>query len=301
MREQHRLDIPTSACRTIFLKAAARAQQLQHQMQQALEQATNRPREESAAVDDLIAEADGVMVPIVDTQGAPEKTAFASDRRGHRVVCWKEAKTAAIGRVSTGQWHYAASFGDGESLLKGSSLAAAAAEYQAGCEVQVIADGALWIQEWAEGVFGTDAHQTVDLYHLLEYAAAAGQEMETRSTSSEETLCEMCRSGRAEEAAAELKRSLHYDANRPESAVFKFVRYVENRPGQFDYPRLRERKMPVGSGKIESTNRQLIQKRLKLPGAWWLPRSVGLALHLLVTWYNPQWDSLWTASPQLAA
>jgi hypothetical protein len=196
------------------------------------------------------------------------------------VVCWEEAKTAAIGRASTKQWHYAASFGD----------------------------GALWIQEWAEGVFGTDAHQTVDLYHLLEYAAAAGQEMDPRSTSWIDTLSKMCRGGRAEEAAAELKRSAHYDADRPESAVFKFVRYIENRPGQFDYPRLCQRNMPVGSGKIESTNRQLVQKRLKLPGTWWHTHTVGLALHLLVTWYNRlvtwynrQWDALWTTSPELAS
>ena len=33
--------------------------------------------------------------------------------------------------------------------------------------------------------------------------------------------------------------------------------------------------LPIGSGKIESTNKHLIQKRLKLPGAWWKKRKCG--------------------------
>ena len=47
------------------------------------------------------------------------------------------------------------------------------------------------------------------------------------------------------------------------------VRYMKNRPGQFEYKTAIDQQLPIGSGKIESAHRSLIQKRLKLPGAWW--------------------------------
>lgn len=274
------------------------------QLQQALSAATSSAETASEALPEavVIAEADGVMVPMVNTTVPPEKAPFSSDRRRHRSVLWKEAKTAAISISSdAGNWRYAASFGDADALVKGGALAAAAVGYQPGMQVHVLADGATWIQEWGEDVFGSDARQTVDLYHLLEYAAAAGHEIDPNSMAWVDSLSTWCRNGSAEEAAAELKRSTFYTPNNQDSAVLKFVRYIENRPNQFNYPTLREAGLPVGSGKIESTNRQLVQKRMKLPGAWWHSSSVPPVLNLLVTWYNGQWKDLWAARPQAAA
>lgn len=61
----------------------------------------------------------------------------------------------------------------------------------------------------------------------------------------------------------------------PESAldndapVRKCYRYITNRPGQFNYNAALEADLPNGSGEIESAHRYVIQKRLKIAGAWW--------------------------------
>ena len=45
-------------------------------------------------------------------------------------------------------------------------------------------------------------------------------------------------------------------------------RYLNNRIHQLDYKSAIGKGLPIGSGEIESAHRYVIQKRLKLSGAW---------------------------------
>ena len=68
-----------------------------------------------------------------------------------------------------------------------------------------------------------------------------------------------------------------------------------NRPGQFDYQAAIQAGLPIGSGEVESAHRYVIQKRLKLPGAWWTPENAQAMLNLRVTRANGGWDRYWDA------
>ena len=54
-----------------------------------------------------------------------------------------------------------------------------------------------------------------------------------------------------------------------------------------------KRSLPIGSGKIENTNRALVQARIKLPGAWWLSENVENIVLLRVLRENGLWSALW--------
>ena len=71
------------------------------------------------------------------------------------------------------------------------------------------------------------------------------------------------------------------------------IQYIENRPGQFEYKKAKELGLPVGSGKIESTHRSLIQRRLKKPGTWWLRSNAEKMADLRVARANNCWKLLW--------
>lgn len=331
LMEQHRVSVSASRCRSIFLRVARATTNLQHSLAEISKAQTKaaqaqvpKPRvqpgsklEEESKVKacEFIAEADGVMVPIVytDTQQAAESMEDNNesdhtknphvDKRKRRNVAWKEARTAAVCGVGSATWKHVATFSNEQGFFEGSYLAANLAGYTPGHNVHVLSDGATWIQDWGEEIFGSDAQPTIDMYHLLEYAAAAGRELDQLEGKHDiwtPILMEFCRSGSAAEAARELK-------NRPDcteeqaSAVFKFVRYVGNRPGMFAYDEVRSHGLPVGSGKIESTNRQVVQRRMKLPGAWWHTNNVDPILHLLTCWYNDDWDQLWAHLRETAA
>ena len=53
------------------------------------------------------------------------------------------------------------------------------------------------------------------------------------------------------------------------------IRYIKNRPGQFHYPEAKAKELPLGSGKVQSTHKSLIQRRLKTSGAWWLKENAN--------------------------
>ena len=51
--------------------------------------------------------------------------------------------------------------------------------------------------------------------------------------------------------------------------------------------------MPIGSGKIESAHRYVIQQRIKIPGAWWTIENADKMLALRVTRANDNWENYW--------
>jgi hypothetical protein len=57
----------------------------------------------------------------------------------------------------------------------------------------------------------------------------------------------------------------------------------------------------IGSGEIESAHRYLIQKRLKLPGAWWQAANAESMLALRVNRANHEWKDYWATNRLQAA
>ena len=52
----------------------------------------------------------------------------------------------------------------------------------------------------------------------------------------------------------------------------------------------------IGSGEIESSNRSITQKRLKIPGAWWKSLNMGTMLCLKTLRSNGEWGQYWKRS-----
>lgn len=70
-------------------------------------------------------------------------------------------------------------------------------------------------------------------------------------------------------------------------------RYIKNRPEQLDYKAAQDNGLPIGSGEIESAHRYVIQKRLKLAGAWWKISNAKNIINLRVCRVNRLWDDYW--------
>jgi len=71
------------------------------------------------------------------------------------------------------------------------------------------------------------------------------------------------------------------------------VRYIDNRPGQFEYPNAIKNGLPIGSGRIESSHRYVMQARLKLTGAWWRKDIADDMLALRTIRANNLWEDYW--------
>ena len=72
-------------------------------------------------------------------------------------------------------------------------------------------------------------------------------------------------------------------------------RYLGARKDQLNYAEALAEGLPIGSGEIESAHRYVAQKRLKLPGAWWLVQHAEHMLALRINRLNGDWDAYWAA------
>lgn len=235
----------------------------------------------------LLAEADGCMVPTVAIVEAPP----GADRRKYRRTDWKELRLLAARGHGSAQTHYAATMLGVESAGDGWEHAARAAGRGLNTRVHGVGDGAPWIAAQCLRRFGPDVGYLLDLFHVCDYLAAVWPDDRQTVQRHRDHL----KAGAREKVLDALRARLESPEIPDELApARRALRYLENRLDQLDYPAALAAKLPVGSGLIESGNRHVLQRRLKLAGAWWLPANVHLIAHLRTTRANRAFDDYWS-------
>ncbi len=157
--------------------------------------------------------------------------------------------------------------------------------------VHGVGDGARWIPEQGERIAGTKYKHLIDLFHLCDYFVEAVIAWTKDVEQEVKRLKNLFKQGLGVKVLKELKRrQKKFPAHKGLDACIK---YIENRPGQFEYKAAKEKGLPVGSGKVESSHRSLIQKRLKKPGAWWLRENAEKMADLRTVRANGCWEFLW--------
>lgn len=293
IKEHYGIEVPTSAARQITEghgEAVLKRQQLQTEI-------PSRP-----GVACVIAEMDGSMIPLVETSERSD-SCRPLDRRKNRQLSWQEARLCLARRPGAVTPRFGATLGGPEQA--GQHLADSVIRTGAGSQTQIhgVGDGARWIVTEMERRFGTQVRYLIDFSHLCDYLAAAAavcapdhpiawlEQQKTR-----------LRQNQAEAVLDELAPFLERDKPKSEpTPVQACYRYIDNRPGQFDYAGALAADLPIGSGEIESAHRYVIQDRLKLAGAWWRKDNAAKMLALRVLRANGDWQTYWQNSYSLAA
>lgn len=140
--------------------------------------------------------------------------------------------------------------------------------------------------------FGPQGGFLVDFYHLCEYSAPAGDRIGGADKNVwMESQEKLLKQNHIHEVLGGLQLFLEgeevCDAN---ASVRVAYRYMTNRPGQFDYRTMLDKGLPIGSGEVESTDRHVIQTRLKLARARWKIENARNMLALRVFRAKGQWD-----------
>ena len=88
------------------------------------------------------------------------------DKRKHKKLKWRELRLGAMQRHGEIAWLYCASFGSADEL--GDAMYKLSEELGLGNKtfIEGLGDGALWIKEQFDRVFGGSGKYLIDLYHL---------------------------------------------------------------------------------------------------------------------------------------
>lgn len=241
----------------------------------------------------LIAEADGTMLPVVDLG---EASAKVPDQRKIRQVRWMEMRLCAVRCADEVRVHYGCEATAVEFLGYRWSHCAGEAGWGLNSRIHVVSDGAAWIARQQQACFGSQATHLLDLYHVMEYLAAAQKAHVPWQRPRRRWLHTQKRrllKGQSAKVIVELAPHIEPKAAGDEAPIRAAWRYLSNHRHQLDYPRALAEKLPLGSGMIEGGHRHVLQKRLKISGAWWTSGNLEAMAQLRVCRANLQWDQYW--------
>ena len=256
--------------------------------------------EKVAAQQTFVAQIDGTMVPTVRnaTDGA--------DRRKGKTVQWQEAKVSLAHVHGSTELVYGATLlGDVETAGRQLRACAKRAGFGKGHHVHGVGDGAPWIAKQMRQRFGNQADYLLDFYHVCDYLSAAAKAIEPVPEVGQQWQKAQQTRLRTDQLDAVLNAlQPHIEPAQTEdehAPVRQCPRYLSQRLQQLDYKGAIDKGLPIGSGEIESAHRYIVQKRLKLPGTWWLAANADHMLALRVNRANSEWNDYWATSYRYAA
>jgi len=286
LKEHYGIEVPTSSAQTITESHACKIRE-----NECLE--TEIP--ERTGVERIVAELDGSMIPIVTTDTIPSGDQ-PIDRRKTREVGWKEARLSLARPLGSVETVYETMFlgnvDDAGDRMAHCAIQAGAGEHT---KIHCVSDGAPWISDQAERVFGLQGNYLIDFYHLCGYLGAAAESI--APDHKKDWLAEQKRNlkeGNVSEVIGTIEPHVEpHSVPKEQAPVRTCYRYMLNRRGQFNYKEALAQGLPIGTGAIESAHRYLIQDRLKLAGAWWTSDNAHNMLALRALRANNHWESYW--------
>jgi hypothetical protein len=167
--------------------------------------------------------------------------------------------------------------------------------------LEFIADGADWIWDRVEQmrlqaeIPESIMVQVVDFYHTCEHLHEAVQ------------LCLSLSQKKRQKLYKKLRHLLRHDpqgvsqvveqlkqlaTTRRGKKMKKALVYFEKHAHRMHYTTLDEKKLPVGSGQVESAVRRVVNLRFKAPGSFWKEATVNGLMHLRAFFKAGRWDEL---------
>jgi hypothetical protein len=273
VREHYGIDVPVEAIRQHTLRHGRSINQL-----------AAGPR---AAAKTLIVQMDGTMIPMMDSGSG-------SDRRKGKQLLWREARLCLARSSDKAQPLYGSTLGTAETAAWVWREVALKAGLGKKTLVHGLGDGAPWIVDKFRDNFGQQGSYLLDFYHVSEYLAQAATKIARSDKQREWTRRQQGRL--LNNQSGKVLRSLQPHLEPPdteEAPVSAAHRYLSERHDCLDYASARASNLPIGSGEIESGHRHVIQKRLKIAGAWWKPINAQALLNLRTARANHQWSHYW--------
>ncbi len=237
----------------------------------------------------LIAQADGTMIPVVTTDPTQQ-----IDQRKTRKTAWKEARLILVQEHGAVHPIFGASTGSPEQIGEQMTHCASRVGWDGQTQIHGVGDGAPWIADQIECVFGAQGRYLIDFYHLCDYLAAASKSCSADPDGWYKVQKNRFLTGQMEAVLKALVPHIEPSSLEDSSAPVRVCeRYIRNRLEQFDYPGALQAGLPIGSGRNESAHRYVIQERLKLSGAWWKIDNADKMLALCATRANQNWENYW--------
>ena len=158
-------------------------------------------------------------------------------------------------------------------------------------EQVIVIDGCLWLRDMLKKLFPY-AQIILDKCHAKENAGEFAKAIKVGSDSRRELADQLCDLIDAGDIEALLNILEPYKDSKLPDGVVNMYTYVTNHIDNMEYPEYARKGYYVGSGAMESSNKSLMQSRLKLIGMRWNRSRAQNVLTLKMLYECGMWDEV---------
>src|SRR2546426_809717 len=167
--------------------------------------------------------------------------------------------------------------------------------------VEFIADGAEWMWKRVERLStlaempAAKVVEVLDFYHASQYLSETLATCRTMPKAQRHALYKRLQHALRHqtdgvEVVQEALRALATTYR--SKAIPRALGYVETHAHRMRYVTLERRKLPIGSGQVESAVRRVVNLRFKAPGSFWRETTVSGLMHLRAAFKAGRWDDV---------
>ena len=168
-------------------------------------------------------------------------------------------------------------------------------------QILLIADGAEWIWQHIPSLLarlGCEkiTHYLLDFYHATEhlqsFAEAAFNDNKDRLSWFKTARSDL-KTGKIFSLIESMKQYRKSTRGQKREILTNQINYFSKREakGLFNYDKISQLKLPIGSGAVESLIRQAVNLRLKGNGKFWLKENAEIILHSRCQWLSGAWNN----------
>jgi hypothetical protein len=230
---------------------------------------------------------DGAMISLVHKQWVETRTVAIGE---------PEEKRGADGEVEihVGKLSYFSRLADASAFANLAEVEMRRRKVREAKEVCAVVDGAEWCQTFTDR-HRPDAVRVLDFPHAAEHLTQLLEVLENAKMHFPPRMLERCLHILKHRNPHLLLRM----ADRMEShlaeqkGVHEHLDYLRKRETLMQYREFRNSGWPIGSGMVESANKNLVEARLKGAGMHWERNNVNPMLALRSAVYNDRWREMW--------
>ena len=275
----------------------------------ALSDAAQEGQRRQTAVE-LEVEYDGGMIPVATLEPMPvepgqeaETTPVRGAPKKRKTCRWEEVKVGLAQKPGEASRIYSVRpTGELDEAFRDLLAIACLQGWGEHTEVRGIADGAHYLRTRMEDTFRACPFRCIlDRPHAKEHLSDVSKRLESKqliSVSAKQwyaTAVRRLEHGDVDKLIGELGHA--FDRSQDDD-IRKQAEYFERNKDAVSYGDYRDHGGSTASSEVDSAHRHVVQKRLKIPGAWWHPDNVRNILALRMLKVNRWWDEYWELQRQ---
>ena len=304
-------DSYSEACGALALRGVEMSEKRVRSVAVALGRAALADRERTVADGEVTGEAGGKRIVVAMDGG---RVLIRTDKRGRKTLAgrhaysadWREPKLFIIYEIDEkgrkkrkGLVRCDGTIGNPDDIIR--LLVSELKRLDAGAAVSLVflGDGAKWIWNRLDaivaevGIAPERVTRCLDYYHAVEHLAVVADAIPFRSESERREWLDRMKRLLKKARPADFLAALGKSRRRGNAVIRREYTYFKTNIDSIDYAALLARKLPIGSGAIESAVRRVVNLRIKGAGTFWKLENAEAMLHLRCQLKTHNWSSFY--------